>query len=74
MGVRTAPTSASTPSLGVARLHFFERLADGSLEQRTGTSNPFNGIDVGIEPRPSVADWCEERVSDSVRLEPSCRW
>ena len=41
----------------IQQLSFFERLASGSPEQRTGASNPFNGIDVGSYAAPAVADW-----------------
>ncbi|CAE8611402.1 unnamed protein product, partial [Polarella glacialis] len=39
------------------RIHFFERTADPSLVERTGSSNPFDGIDVGLYAAPFPVDW-----------------
>ncbi|CAE8717992.1 unnamed protein product, partial [Polarella glacialis] len=39
------------------RIQFFERNADASLVQRTGSSNPFDGIDVGTYAAPCAVDW-----------------
>ncbi|CAE8586414.1 unnamed protein product, partial [Polarella glacialis] len=39
------------------RIQFFERSADASLIERTGSSNPFDGIDVGSDAAPFAVDW-----------------
>ncbi|CAE8611404.1 unnamed protein product [Polarella glacialis] len=39
------------------RIQFFERTADASLIERTGSSNPFDGIDVGFDAAPLAVDW-----------------
>ncbi|CAE8689206.1 unnamed protein product [Polarella glacialis] len=39
------------------RIQFFERNADASLIERTGSSNPFVGIDVGWRAKPCAVDW-----------------
>ncbi|CAE8741107.1 unnamed protein product [Polarella glacialis] len=41
----------------VGRIQFFERSADASLVERTGSSNPFVGIDVGWNAQPFAVDW-----------------
>ncbi|CAE8677702.1 unnamed protein product [Polarella glacialis] len=46
--------NASNPD---GRIQFFERTADASLIERTGSSNPFDGIDVGWNAAPCVVDW-----------------
>ncbi|CAE8687341.1 unnamed protein product [Polarella glacialis] len=38
-------------------IFFFERNADASLIERTGSSNPFDGIDVGSDAAPFAVDW-----------------
>ncbi|CAE8624848.1 unnamed protein product [Polarella glacialis] len=42
------------------RIQFFERTADASLVERPGSSNPFDGIDVGSDARPFAVDWDED--------------
>ncbi|CAE8737155.1 unnamed protein product [Polarella glacialis] len=39
------------------RIQFFERTADASLVERTGSSNPFDGIFDGIYAAPFAVDW-----------------
>ncbi|CAE8582126.1 unnamed protein product, partial [Polarella glacialis] len=39
------------------RIQFFERTADAKLVERTGSSNPFDGIDVGWVAKPFAVDW-----------------
>ncbi|CAE8603140.1 unnamed protein product [Polarella glacialis] len=39
------------------RIQFFERTADAALVEQTGNSNPFVGIDVGLNAKPSAVDW-----------------
>ncbi|CAE8729768.1 unnamed protein product [Polarella glacialis] len=39
------------------RIFFFERSANASLIERTGSSNPFDGIDVGMDAVPCAVDW-----------------
>ncbi|CAE8595057.1 unnamed protein product, partial [Polarella glacialis] len=39
------------------RIQFFGRTADASLIERTGSSNPFVGIDVGSDAAPFAVDW-----------------
>ncbi|CAE8723890.1 unnamed protein product [Polarella glacialis] len=42
------------------RIQFFERTANASLIERTGSSNPFDGIDVGRNAAPFAVDWDED--------------
>ncbi|CAE8698628.1 unnamed protein product, partial [Polarella glacialis] len=42
------------------RIQFFERSANASLIERTGSSNPFDGIDVGWNAAPCAVDWDED--------------
>ncbi|CAE8711291.1 unnamed protein product, partial [Polarella glacialis] len=39
------------------RIFFFERNADASLAERTGSSNPFDGIEVDWNAKPVAVDW-----------------
>ncbi|CAE8737694.1 unnamed protein product, partial [Polarella glacialis] len=39
------------------RIQFFERIADASLVELTGSSNPFDGIFDGIYAAPFAVDW-----------------
>eukprot|EP00928_Gymnodinium_smaydae_P094478 TRINITY_DN7941_c0_g1_i1.p1 TRINITY_DN7941_c0_g1~~TRINITY_DN7941_c0_g1_i1.p1 ORF type:complete len:1231 (-),score=140.51 TRINITY_DN7941_c0_g1_i1:504-3815(-) len=41
-------------------VRYFERLPNGSLQERKGSSNPFHVVSVGMHPRgafPTVIDW-----------------
>ena len=38
-------------------LNYWERGADDTPVAQTGANNPFDGIDVGGDSHPAVADW-----------------
>ena len=38
-------------------VRYYERIEDGSFVRREGKLSPFDGIDVGLDSAPAVADW-----------------
>ena len=45
------------------QIRYFKRLDDGSLQERLGAENPFDGVDVGLGSAVEVADWDGDAMS-----------